>query len=467
VAAEVDQRDGEAVPGGAALPFSQAADAVRTNTDAERVGLLARYAATLRSGVALAATVLHVQAEKGVAPESHLDPAAESVRYWRYPDWVNTMLVGNGAARVGAARVDGTLWAARFGQTIAQYADATYTALDSEQTDRDETAGARVLVTLPTPVGDLVGSGFGLVSTHRQQVTAGGVAEPEETFRQAEASAGLEWHRDVSSRFRTVVGVGADAFAPTETAGREPTSTFLAAAFVARGTVDLAPGRTLRAGVSRKTRFPSMRELYGESLGRFAVNPDLRPEAAWLAEVGVRSEAATFSGEAVLFARHTEGTIEQERLDDGRRRRINLGGSRALGIEVSAAARLAPALRADGSVTLMRLRGYRGDERGLRLTEKPEALGRLALTVAPPRGLTGAAEVIVTGRAVSPGADGLVDLPASAQVNLRAGYRLPLRGGAFVEAFARVENVADATTLPQAGLPAPGRTGRLGLRLLY
>jgi hypothetical protein len=42
-----------------------------------------------------------------------------------------------------------------------------------------------------------------------------------------------------------------------------------------------------------------------------------------------------------------------------------------------------------------------------------------------------------------------------------------MRGGAFVEAFARVDNVADATTLPQAGLPAPGRTGRLGLRLLY
>jgi iron complex outermembrane receptor protein len=134
-----------------------------------------------------------------------------------------------------------------------------------------------------------------------------------------------------------------------------------------------------------------------------------------------------------------------------------------VGVEGGVAARLGRHARLDASGTLLHARAWTDGASGLRLAERPGALGRLALTVLPARGWTWAAEVLATGPAVSPGPDGDVPLPASVLVGGRVGYRWPV-GGGLLGAFARVDNAADAVYLPQAGLPAPGREVRVGLR---
>ena len=456
VAADALASEGDALAG--PLPFSQPDGALRTNTDRRTLGALTRAAWAPRPTVEAAVTVLHVSAAQGVAPEGHLDPDRDRVRFWRIPDWRHTALVARARTPAGPLHLDATAWAASAAQTIRQFAGADYQTPDGGQADRDRTAGARLVAQTAGAAGTLRAVAWGLVSEHRERDLD---ADASSRFRHAEWRLGLEAERALGPA-ALLVGAGLDGFRPTETAGRASAGAFRSSALVARVEAPLG-GVRAHAGVARGGRFPTMRELFGEALGRFALNPHLGPEATWQAEAGARARARQLSGWATAFARRTTGTIEQEVLADGRRRRVNLGGSRAVGVEGGAAARLGGHARLDASGTLLWARAHTDEARGLRLAERPGALGRLALVVLPPRGWTVAAELLATGPAVSPGPGGEVRLPSSVLVGGRVGYRWALRRG-LLGAFARVDNATDAVYLPQAGLPAPGREVRLGLR---
>ena len=98
---------------------------------------------------------------------------------------------------------------------------------------------------------------------------------------------------------------------------------------------ELYPGVTIRGVVGRKTRFPTMRELFGEALGRFLVNPDLEPESSLLTEAAIEFERGETTAEAIAFFNRTYNTIGQEMVllegeTSARRQRVNLEGSRRI-----------------------------------------------------------------------------------------------------------------------------------------
>ncbi len=453
VAADASVRRGDALA--APLPFSQADAALRTNTDRRSASALARVAGEW-AGRRLAVTLLHVSATQGVAPEGHLDPHVDRVRFWRIPSWRQTTLVARGQTAAGPLGLDATVWGGAFAQTVRPFESAAYDAPRTDQDDDDRSAGARLVGTarLGRVEGRVIATGLG--SVHRQ--TEAGATE---TFRSAEGRVAAEVEGGVG-RAQVLAGVGLDAFAPLETAGREAAGSFWAPALTARVAAPVGEAEAW-AGIARAARFPTMRELFGEALGRFVLNPGLRPETTWQAEAGARVERPRWEARAVAFTRRTAGAIEQDVLDDGRRRRVNLGGSRALGVEASAGRRRGP-LRLDASGTLLHLRGWADDRaKAARLPERPGALGRLAAVWLPPTGWTLAAEVLAAGPAVSLGPDGAIALPGSVRLGGRVGYRWTV-GRGLLAAFARVDNATDALHLPQAGLPAPGREVRVGLR---
>jgi iron complex outermembrane receptor protein len=253
-----------------------------------------------------------------------------------------------------------------------------------------------------------------------------------------------------------------ELFAPHET-GEQPTPDALVAPGLASGLIWAAtPATIVRASLGRRTRFPTMREWFDGALGRFIANPNLRGESAWLGEAGVEQRGNEYAVEATAFARLVDGTIDQETLADGRRQRINLGGSRAFGIELRGEAQLGFA-RVDGHLMLMHARGRTVAERSRLLAETPGLIGYLAVSRSPGHGISGAAEAHVTGAAYSRGPDGLIRLPPWVTLNARVGWRW--RSG--VEVFARMQNVLDAVVLPQAGLPAAGREVRAGVRVAF
>lgn len=448
LAADASARAGVPVPTRADLPFGQGGG-LRTNTDRARASLLAR----LGRGD-LAVTLVHAETARGIAPEAHLAPSDESVRYWRYPVARQSLAILNARGTPGPWRLRSTAWLGANQQSIEEFETVAYERVSATQHDRDLSGGTRLLAELPRAWGVLRAAGFGLLAQHHIAATD----EPAERFRHAEGSLGIE--AETAGRVRLAGGVAVDALAPIETGARPEAGPFVDIAghlgLVAQWTDALA----VRAGGGRKTRFPSMRELFGGALGRFALNPDLRPEAAWLGEVGLRLERPTWDLDAVVFARDVSGTIEQIQLTDGRRQRVNLGGSWAVGLEATASARPIPALRLDGAVTLLRQRSDAGD----RLTERPGAMGRLAAELRR-GGWRVRAEAAGIGGVVSPTPDGLAELPGAVVVDAKI-VRQWVVSGSVLEVSARVDNAADALHVPQSGLPAPGRSAALGVRLL-
>jgi iron complex outermembrane receptor protein len=223
----------------------------------------------------------------------------------------------------------------------------------------------------------------------------------------------------------------------------------------------------VRAAGGRRIRFPTMRELFGEALNRFLVNPDLQPESAWSGEVGLEHNGTSLSGELTAFFNRTFDTIDRRNVvvdGDRKRQRINLDGSRVAGVEAVGSARPTRGLRLDGHLTWMRTRTL-NDGETLFFAERPEWIGTLTSTYRFRMGLSLVGQVVYTGTAYSLAEDNtFVKLPTSTVLNTRVGYRFRL-GDAMPEVFARVDNLTDERVLTQLGLPGPGRELVAGLNL--
>lgn len=466
LAGTLDHQDGDALPGGAALPFGQAESALRTNTDYRLGSLLARVGRDWGASSRVGVTVMHLDGNKGIAPEGHLNPAEESVRFWRYPDWTYDLAILAGATAWGPTRWRGAVWGGRQQQTIHQYASAAYDTVEAEEAGDDRSVGARVVGEVPVGPGTLRLALNGLYAQHDvwEGVPGNREAAEHRRFRHAQVSGGVTWTAALAERWMLDAGASADAFEPLETGPMPSRSGDQALGVSVSLSHALTEAATLRAGASSRTRFPTMRELFDGALGRFVVNPDLRPERAYQAEAAVRLEGRHGWGELLGYARAVDGTIQQETLEDGRRRRINLGGSRAYGLEAVAEARPARAVWIDAFVTLLHARGFTEEVSGLYLDEVPDAVGRLGVRYSPARGFGALVAARYTGTAYSPGDDGPVRLAPSVLADARVHYRWA-GAQSVVEVFGRVDNAFDAVALPQLGLPAPGRTIRAGVKV--
>lgn len=474
VAAGYGAIDGQPVPAGAKLPF-EASRGLRTNTDRRLSSLFVR-GATTRGTTVFTASVLHADGRQGVAPEGHLDPAEGAVRYWRYPVWRMTLGTVGLQRPVGAdGALRGTTWLSRFEQRIDQYGSVAYERLDAREDGLDWTAGTRWSVDRRVGVGTVVAAATGTYSRHLQDDserdgTALGPAV-RTSYSQSAWSLGAEYRAPVSGSMRSALGAGLEGIATPETGDKPARGAQSSWTMSATGVFDVSQDASIRVAAGRKLRFPTPRELFGTAIGRFLPDDGLEPESAWTADAAWVRSFDEAEIEVTGFVRRTFDTIDQENvLVDGRRlrRRINLDGSVAAGVEI--AGRLEPreGLELEGHATVQHGRIY-GVEGRTRPVEKPGLLGTAIATWRLRRGLELSTQATVTGRAWGLGEDNAeVALRTSVVTDFRVAWRRLLPGSAvFVEAFARLDNAFDALSLPQLGLPAPGRTGKAGLSLSF
>lgn len=482
VAATYTAGDGFPLPDGADLAFSQPRTDLRVNTDARLTNVFARGIVELDGSGEVGVSLLHVDGEKGVAPQGHLDPAVANVRFWRYPLWRYTLGVVGADGFVGdVATFKATAWVGHFRQHITQYSSVSYLETTDRQEDDDLTIGGRAVVRHALGAGTIKFAANALTSRHRQQdlalepggAVAPGPPGPTLSFRQHVVSGGVEYTFPLGGGLIVTLGGAIDAMFAPETGDKPSIDPFVEYTVTGGAVQDLGEGWFLRAAAGRKTRFPTMRELFGEVLNRFLVNPALEPEASFLAEIGIGHRGATVSAEIVPFVAITSNTIDQRNVlvageTSPRRQRINLRGSHVVGVELVAQARPLRALDLGGHVTLSRPR-RRPDGSGdpAFLAEKPEILARAGAGYRMSFGLRLALEAEYTGRAYSPNEDDtFIPLPTALVVNARVSQTLEL-GPTTVEVYARGDNVADTVVVPQLGLPGPGRSVSGGAMLTF
>jgi iron complex outermembrane receptor protein len=226
----------------------------------------------------------------------------------------------------------------------------------------------------------------------------------------------------------------------------------------------------LHAGVSRRGRFPALRETYSEALNRFKPNPDLHPEHLLALEAGVTTRAGTGEIQVVGFHHKLTGAIRRITLPDKMRMRVNADELRSTGLEVLLSQSFGP-VRLEGDLMLQRVEltdpatTVSGEPENM-----PERSGRARVSFPLLAGLTAGAEAEYTGKqfAQHPDTGADVDLEGGVWWNglLSRSWSLPPHVG-FVqrlETVVSVDNLADTALYDQFGLPRPGRLFRVQVR---
>jgi iron complex outermembrane receptor protein len=469
IAAAGLRRDAEPVASLSALPFSQRASDQRTNTDLRSGSLFG--AVRIEEGPLTArAYLLHIQARRGIAPESDRDPAIDAPRYWRYPLIRQTQLSLASTYAVSAeSSIKLVGWRQYYDQAIDQYTDASYSTVRTRERSDDRTSGGRLIVTAPLDALVLRLVGTAQTSTHSQfeRSIASNSVTPELTYRQNLYTMGVE--ADYRTGIvRGTLGIAYDRSTNPRTGDKPAQPPSDAFAFSAAARAPLAETLALAVSVGRRTRFPSSRELFGEALGRFVPNPDLRPERAWLADAELSWSTPALSLTINPFVARLEGAISQRVVDVGGRRlrqRFNLSGSTRYGVEAAAALALAPRLSLEASGLWLRARADAGDAPFRRLPQRPDYELRLALDHELAKDASLRAEFRRTGPAVDlDPRGGMARLPAGNELSLRGRARIADIGSRHrLHIVGAVDNITNDVVLPQLGLPLPGRSFRIGL----
>jgi len=477
--------DGFVLPGGAnddgALHPSLLSDNdgdLRLNTDADRIDgfLSARFRS--EGGFWMSLSSSGFKEERGVAPEAHV----EDPRLWRYPDQtrlISAFSAGTGQrdTPLGEGDLEVSLGLDLGSADIDQYASELYREIVGGERSDDRTATLRLM-------GD---HSLGRNGELRGAITYADITHEEvldqverNRYRQRLWSIGTEaeWLFDENPGLfqgretRLTVGLAIDG-ADTPETGDKPSLGSLAdwGARVGFTTLVSEEGVLLHGALSRRTRFPALRELYSGALGRFLPNPDLKPEILTGAELGVTLTGGPVEVQAVGFYQSLADGIVRSSVttDEGKKfKRINQDRVRSRGLELLASGTLGP-MGWSGDLTIQRARGITPEGNEVRLEYEPAVAGKLTGFVPLPLDFEASASGRFMGRQYceNPELGGLESFDGSRHIDLGLRRAFAVGGGPFerAEAVLNLDNATDAVVMDQCGLPQPGRTLRLQIRL--
>ena len=453
---------------------------LRLNSDARHTDAFVSVRHQGDEGGWMSLTSSGFRVERGVPPETH---EAEP-RLWRYPDQKRVITaVSGGTGRKetgwGMGDIEASL-GLDFGSFRIQQFDApTYESVIDEEEGDDKAVTLRVLGTHSIgETGDLrTALTYGDVS-HTERTGASGVRD----FRQRLWSLGseVEWRFDDLPGWESLgatqlnMGLSVDGTDTPESGGDPP-----------RGRMGDWGGRLglssltgggfllLHGGVSRRARFPSLRELYSDALGRFIPNPDLAPEVLTGMELGLTWDLPGIDLQVVGFHQVLSDGIVRiavQTSEGSKRQRVNRDRIRSTGLEMVASGGWR-GLQYSGDLTLQQAWQIE-DDSGVKTRPEyePGVVGGLMVAASTPGEfrLSGGYRFVGTQfclNADSPSMDKLRETHRF-ELQLRRLFAFEGRSAlANVDALVAVTNLTDNAIFDQCGLPQPGRTFRIQLRL--
>jgi len=451
---------------------------LRLNTDDTRYDgfFSARYLSD--SGQWMSLSTSGSSTERGVAPEAHL----EDPRLWRYPSqtrFFSALSGGTGQKQTpwGEGDLEGTLGVDMGSTEIDEFASADYREITGGESSDDLTLTLRLLGDHSLGRrGELRGA-FTYADVNHDELLDG---IEKNNYRQRLWSLGGEAEFEFEGLSgasgpggsRITLGLALDGADTPETAGKPALDRLWDWGGRIGATTLVAGDHVLLHGaLSRRTRFPALRELYSGALGRFIPNPELGPEVLAGGELGFTLNGLGLELQAVGFHQRLTDGIVRSSVDtpEGRKyKRINQDEIRSTGLEILASSRLGP-VRLSGDLTLQRVRGFTKEGDEVELEYEPEVAGKLSAYL--PLFLevegTATARYMGTQFCENPELGGLQSLDGSRHLDL--GIRRVFGGAGGVlgraEAGIRLDNVTDAVVFDQCGLPQPGRTLQLQLRI--
>ncbi len=478
------ERDAHAAPGGLDTPGVVDDDRI-LNSDLTYANGFAALRYRADGGAWLALSTAGYRTEQGVVPELHLLGGSEPApRFWRYPDrrqLFTSVSAGTGwrETPLGRGDLEASVGLDLRHQEIDSFASAAFRDSVEGETGDDRTVSLRLLGDHTLGPGTLSAS-FTWAETWHQQTLSSAPEDPEE-FVQRLWSVGVETTQPLApgdvggwiSSPRITVGASYDASSTPET-GEAPSRPGIDGwGLRASAEAVLFEGAArVHGGVSRKVRFPALRELFSGALGKFEPNPGLGPLTLKVGELGATvSPTDRLEVQGTVFQQRLEGSIVRAVLPDGRFQRQNRGETRATGFELAGSWRSGGfTVRGDLTLQDVELLDDAGDPiPGERAEYQPEVAANFHASAPLPAGfrLRGGLEYLGSQFGANPRTGSFVELEPTAWVTAGLERRIGegFAGLPPLRASVVVENVADEVVFDQLGLPRPGRTVRLQLEL--
>jgi iron complex outermembrane recepter protein len=445
---------------------------LRLNTDVRSMDAFAALRYRSGAGAWMSTSTSMTHSSRGIAAE--LDVA--SPRFWRYPHVSRAVAVvsgGTGSRRtpLGVGEFEASLGYDAGRTEIVAYSDRRYVERRGFELGSDRTLTARLL-------GEHALGERGKVRT---ALTFAGIRHYEElaaasnTYEQQLGSLGVETLWLLARELGPFAGVrlsvgGAYDAARVSVSGDKPEVPDSDAWGGRAGLSALAPGDVqLHAGISRRGRFPALREAFSGALDRFAPNPGLRPEVLTAAELGATRQWRNAQLQAVAFQHRLDDAIVRITTPDLRFMRVNENRLRSRGLELLGSAVVGPvtvggdvALQSAVLVSPLRPRG--------RPENQPAFFGSSFVQGALHPSLTGRIRLNHTGRQFCLAPTGEeVALAGGTRIDADVSrhWRLRRSAGMLSRAEVRlaVDNVAGTAVYDQCGLPQGGRLAHVRLRL--
>lgn len=439
---------------------------IRTNTDYKRISAYARAEYEM-GGTTLGISINHIDAEKGIAPEGH--KSTGNARFWRYPEWKRTLIILNGRQRFNnnTMLIKSTLWYDGFDQTIDKYDGMGYSSISKSQIDDIQTFGGRISLNLLIENNQSLTFASSVYQTSNDEKIISKTAGNSYQFEQITFSIGGEYNYELND-FTYSIGATYDGNKTPKTGQliENEGNSINDFGLVAGLKYNVAEDANCFVNVSRKTRFPTLRESYSESLDKFVINKDLKAENGILTEVGIDYETEKLSTGISVFSNFFNDMIVKQAAPNspGKEMRVNIGKAIVAGVEINSSYDLLSNLNISGNFTYLYSEGKEGNE-AIKLEYKPEYFGFLVAKYSSKIGIRTRVEVDFTGKQYGLNSETkeMERICPSAALNLRLSYFHIFIDKMPTEFFIRANNVFDNYRLSKIGLPDPGRTLKAGI----
>lgn len=416
------------------------------------------------------------QAERGIGAEL----GAVEPRLWRYPDMRRTIIAASGGTGLvetplGEGDIETSVGLDVGSTEIHSFATRAYDERIGTELGDDRTVTVRFLADHTLGERGELQSSF-TWSDIWHEATVDGVAQ-EFNQRLLSLAAETNWQlldgpRGGLQALRLTFGGAWDRGNTPKTGGREPLGTIDDWGARVGLSALVNGGNTLvHGGVSRRGRFPALRELYSEALNRFVPNPDLGPEHLVSFEGGVTTRIGSGEVQLVGYRNELSGAIRRITLEDRRRMRINSDELLSTGVEVLFSQTVGEVLFG-GNLTLQQVELTDPENRTSTEPENmPEQSGRIWARFPVTAGLDANLEAEYTGAQFcqDPDSGSDVELDGGTWLNaaLSKVWRLGRGGGLGqrLETRVSVDNMADTALYDQCGLPRMGRLFRFSVRV--
>jgi iron complex outermembrane receptor protein len=312
--------------------------------------------------------------------------AGVAARFWRWPYWdkdgaylITRTHLGDAATLRVRAYYD------TFRNALNSYDDATYATMKRPYAFKsmydDHTYGASADVEQPWSDSQTTRIAVhAKQDVHREQSSA---IAPWATFKDRTFSAGIEHEWRADARWTLTPGV-----AWNEQQGQRadnllannqivPFAVHSDTAFNGQiaATFQMSDGVQLYGGISRKTRFPTIKDRYSYRLGTAIPNPALKAEQSDNVEIGVKGAAAALHYQAALFDSKLRDAIQAVNIAPTAcnsppcSQNQNIGNARNRGVELSGSYAFSDSVTLQANYTYLDRKNV--SQPAVRLTDTP------------------------------------------------------------------------------------------------